>query len=147
MFNYRPPTELREGNVFYRVCLSFCLSMGGSHVTITYALDFTVHSLLPPPHPHIRRGTPPASGPGPGPTPLPLTSDGQHLRPVQTCSLEDDPTPNRHFLVATSMYGLQAGGTHPTGIPSCSLCDHHVGRQSSKCLFQWVCRFCSRSSN
>ena len=32
---YRPPTELREGNVFSCVCQSFCLSTGGGHVTIT----------------------------------------------------------------------------------------------------------------
>ena len=27
MCNYRPPTKLREGNVFSRVCLSVCLSV------------------------------------------------------------------------------------------------------------------------
>ena len=34
---YHPPTKLREGNVFSRVCLSFCSQgVGGPHVTTTH---------------------------------------------------------------------------------------------------------------
>ena len=36
-FSYRPPTKLRECNVFNRGCLTVCSQRGGgSHVTITY---------------------------------------------------------------------------------------------------------------
>ena len=54
---FRPPTKLREDNVFTRVCLSIN-SRGESHVTIIHdSLDLTVQ--LPPPHigPHWT-GTP-----------------------------------------------------------------------------------------
>ena len=63
---YRPQMKLQEGNVFISICLSFC--SGGAHVTIT-------HDAL-----------------GPAPIPLLLISGGHHLRPVQTCSLEDPPS-------------------------------------------------------
>ena len=43
------------------------------------------------------------------PAPPLLTSGGQHLTPVQTCSLEDLLT----LLILTSSSGHQAGGTHP----------------------------------
>ena len=44
---YRPPTELREGNVFIPICLSISLSGGGgSHVTITHdTFDLTLQPL------------------------------------------------------------------------------------------------------
>ena len=48
---YHPSTKLREGNVFSRVCPSFC-SQGGPNVTITHdPLHLTVpaHSLPLPP--------------------------------------------------------------------------------------------------
>ena len=50
---YHPPTKLRKGNVFSRVCPSVIPSMGGPHVTITHdALDLIVQP------PHIRHGDP-----------------------------------------------------------------------------------------
>ena len=43
MIDYQPPTKLREGNIFTRVCLS--VHWGGPHETITYdTLDLTVHA-------------------------------------------------------------------------------------------------------
>ena len=40
-------TELWEGNVFGRVCLSFCLYTGGAYVIITHdTLDLIVHVWL-----------------------------------------------------------------------------------------------------
>ena len=117
--NYRPPTKLREGNVFSRVCLSSCLSVyrRGLHEIITHDaigqsqvvsvilsrscprhvqlvyLDFTIH------------GTPPSwtcsnlfTWTSPHKPPLP--------RHVQTCSV---CTPDCR----------QAGGWHSTEIPSC----------------------------
>ena len=56
-----------------------------------------------------------------GTYPLLLTSGSHHWRPIQTCSLQDLTPPK----VLTSsgghqnMYGCQAGGMHPTGMPSC----------------------------
>ena len=49
--NYNPPTELWEGNVFTRVCLSvFVYLRGVPYVTITrYALYLTVQPSSPPP--------------------------------------------------------------------------------------------------
>ena len=65
---YCPPTKLRKGNVFSRVCLSVCLSPGGPHVTIIhYALDFTIQNpplyrnpspALALPHPHAGTTSP-----------------------------------------------------------------------------------------
>ena len=52
-----------------------------------------------------------------------MASAGHHRRPVQTCSLED--LPHHLSLVLTSSsghqntYGYDAGGTLPTGMPSC----------------------------
>ena len=81
---YRPPTELRKGNVFSYVCLSFfILSVHGGggegpHVTIIYdALDLTVQCA-----PRYQTWDPP-------PAPQLVTSGGHHWIPVQTCSLED----------------------------------------------------------
>ena len=67
MDHYRPPTKLRESNVFSRVCLSV---HRGDHVTITHdAFDLTVQ--------------------GPPALPLLVTSGGQDWRSVHTCSFED----------------------------------------------------------
>ena len=80
MYNYyRPPTELREGNVFSCVC-PFRLSVHRwSYVTITHdALDLTVEgSPLPRPSPPLQT----------------REYDGHHQRPVQTHSLEDPQPP------------------------------------------------------
>ena len=87
---YRPPKK-REGNVFSRVCLSFC-SQGGSHATITHnTLDLTI------------QGTP---DPSPGHSTL-LYRETPHPRHDQTCSL-------------WTRCGRQEGGSHPTGMLSCS---------------------------
>ena len=84
---YRPPTKLREGNVFSRVCPSVSHSVGGEgrgpHVTITHdILDLTI------------QGPPPGTRPHYTGTSLLVTSGGQGLNIVQTytvetCSLED----------------------------------------------------------
>ena len=112
---YHLPTMLREGNVFTGVC----------YVTTTHdALDLIVQ----PPSKH---GTW-----GPRKSRLPLqTWDIWTLRTplvtsVQTYSLDltvpDPYLPNLPPPVLTSvghwsMYSWQAGGTHPTGILSCSI--------------------------
>ena len=81
---YRPPTKLREGNVFSRVYQSFYSGGGESHVTNTHnALDLTVQQAPNcPPHTETHLA----------PTPLvhgPSATGGQHWIPVQTCSLAD----------------------------------------------------------
>ena len=50
MDEYRPPTKLREDNVFSRVCPSFCPrgQEGGSHVTITHGV-LVLHLTLQAP--------------------------------------------------------------------------------------------------
>ena len=61
---FRPPTKLREGNVFTGVCLS--VGRGDPHVTITDdALDLTVQVPHPLSLPDIRLGTPLTSDLGP----------------------------------------------------------------------------------
>ena len=76
---YRPPTKLREGNVFTRVCV--CLSnMGrGGPMWPIFIMHWT--SMYSPPS---RHGTSLDRDPQP-----PLgTSGGNHWIPVQTCSLQ-----------------------------------------------------------
>ena len=46
------------------------------------------------------------------------TSDGQDWRPDQICSLED-PLPHPTSCGYGSIYGWQAGGTHPTSMRPC----------------------------
>ena len=62
-FNYEPPTELRECNVFGCVCLS----TGGSlHNTTHDALTSLYSPLVPAPHPWpLDMGPPPALAPTP----------------------------------------------------------------------------------
>ena len=129
---YRPPTRLREGNVFSRVCHSVHRGGGGSPCDITHgALDLTVQptglGLSPlqtwdPPSP------PPDMGP-PRPWPPLVTSGDHHWRPGQTCSLDltvQSPPP---ILISSglhrSTYGWQAAGWHPTGMLSLYLLFFH----------------------
>ena len=67
---YRSPTKWREGNVFIRVCPSFCPQrIGESHMTMTHdALDLTVQGPEPPtpPHPTADMGIQGLPGSGPG---------------------------------------------------------------------------------
>ena len=78
MYFYRPPSKLREGNVFSRVCLS--IHRGGSLATITHdALDLTVQG----PSPESLCISPFKQAP------QLVISGGQDPRPIQTCSLED----------------------------------------------------------
>ena len=108
-FYYRPPTKLREGNVFTHVCL---FVQRGSHVTITHnALDLIVR--LPHPALDIRHGTP-LPNPSPIPThppppcqtwnwplssapPLLGTSGGHNWRPVQFFFSPEDPPPTHQY--------------------------------------------------
>ena len=114
-----PPTKLREGNVYTRVCLF--TGGGGPYVIITHdALVLTVHALhagVPSCPLDIRHGTllaPRHQTWDQPPTPMPLLviSGGHHWRPVQICSLEDTPHPPPPAR-------WQAGGTHPTGMLPC----------------------------
>ena len=101
---YHPPTKLWQGNVFSRVCPSFC--PGGvlcDHYPWCIRLQRT--GTLPPTH---------------GPRPMLLTSRSQDRRRIQLVHLRTLPS-----LVVTSgsyssRYGGQAGGMHPTGMLSCS---------------------------
>ena len=68
--------------------------------------------------------TPTPKIPDMGPTSFPmlLTSGGLHLRPVH---LKTYPLPLPKLVPTASgghrnTYGWQTGGTHPTGMPSCS---------------------------
>ena len=80
--SYRPPTKLREGNVFFRVCLS-------------------VHRGVPRwPVPMMHWTSQP-------PPPL-VTSGGHHWRPVQTCSLEDSPNLYWHLVAKACTVGKRA---------------------------------------
>ena len=108
---YRPATELRECNVFSRVCPSFFPRGETFHVTITHdAFDFTVQGPQLWPHSshlemrhgtpqHIRPETPLAPAPA-LPTALLVTSGGDHWRPVQTRSFGILPL------------GMTSGGVH-----------------------------------
>ena len=103
LIDFRSPTELREGNVFSRVCLSvnrgsprdhypWCIAR---HYKATVTPTSTRHGTL---RPHL----------------LLLTSAGHHCRPIQTCST--------HPVLRSgnwNTYGWQAAGTYPTGIPCC----------------------------
>ena len=98
----RPPTKLRGGNVFSRICLSVC-PMRGTHVTTT-----------------IQGTTPPA--------PLPHHRDPS--RHVQTCSFGPHHTgtspPPPKSVQTCSLCGLyicqQVGSRPSTEMPSCSHC-------------------------
>ena len=70
---YHPPTELREGNVFSRVCLSMG---GGSHDHYPWCLG------------------PDCTGPAHYWHLVAITKDL-----IQTCSLEDPPPPPEHLMV------------------------------------------------
>ena len=73
---YHPLTKLWEGNIFGRVCLSFCPRREGSCVTIIHdAVDLTVQG---PGHDTVQ-----------GLSLLLVVSCGQDWRSDETCSLED----------------------------------------------------------
>ena len=109
---YHPPTKLRKGNVFSRVCPSVIPSMGGPHVTITHdALDLIVSpptSDMGTPSPDIRSGYP-----------FLVTSGGHHWRHVHTCSSEDPSRSNIWWWLSKHIWSAQVGGTHPTEVLSC----------------------------
>ena len=77
------------------MCLFVFLFRGWSHVTITHdALDLTTQA------PFFRPSPPPCTGTSwsclrlyivtpSDPSPVPVTSDGEDVRPVQTCSCDD----------------------------------------------------------
>ena len=89
---YRPPTKLREGNVFSRVCLS---TRKGSHMIIIHdTLDLIVH-----PQP-----------PNPGPSLLPLW--------IWDPTGHRDPLASDIWWLLKHVLSAQAGGTHPIGMLS-----------------------------
>ena len=112
---YRPPKELREGNVFTGIRLSFC--SGDPHVIITNDVSlYRPHLPSPLGHqtwdpslwfccsPLLQTSDLEPLGPPldirPRTHPLLLTSGGKHWRPVKTCSLEDTPR-GWHLVVVT----------------------------------------------
>ena len=112
---YRPPTNLREGDVFSYVCLCVCpwrcpmihwasvyrdtipSPLDSKHAYPSQSCSWTL-DMAPP-------GLDPASGL--------VTSGGQHWRPVQTCAFEDPPHPRARYN------GGQEDRMHSTGILSC----------------------------
>ena len=122
------------GKVMFSV-VSICLYTGqkaGSHVTIACdTLDFTVqglHTLPPSPDmgPHCTGHLPPVllqrwnliiQGP---PFTLLVTSSGHHCRSIQTCSYQD-PHGADIWWVLKQVRSAQVGGTHSTGMFSCSV--------------------------
>ena len=125
---YLPQTKLWECNVFTGVCYSVWGWGGNAQMAPGY---------LPPPPRDMEPGyLPPTCAWDLGaytPSPLLLTSGGHHWKPVQTWSLEDLPPPLPPVLTSSgghwNMYSWQAGGTHPTGMLSCSL--RQVNRKST----------------
>ena len=116
-----PPTKLQEGNVFTHVCL---FTREGPHVTITHdTLDLTLKGTLLSPGPSpldITDGTsaPRTSYIEPQPwshLPPPVVITGDHFKFVHLRI----PPPLVLISGGQSMYGWQAGGRQPAGIPSC----------------------------
>ena len=125
--DYRPPTKLREGSVFRRVCPSFCpqgqgvpcdhypwcigIGLPTPPSLLPWTWDFIVQwSSWPQPFlhmgPHCCKGS------------LLVTSGDQGWRPVQTCLPEDTPQPCWHLVLRMYIRSVQMGGTHPTGMLS-----------------------------
>ena len=118
---YRPTKNLREGNIFSRVCLA---DHRGCHVTITHdALDLTTQG--PPlctetqsrPHPLYR-----------DPLACPLqTWACSNLFRLDLALQVPSPHPLDMFKLFVmslwSTYGRQAGGWHPTRMLSCLKCN------------------------
>ena len=103
---YRPPTKLRECNVFNHICL---FTGGEESRGDHYSWCIGPHCKGPP---DIRHGTPRTLAS------LLVISGGHQWRPVQTCSFEEPPQ-----LILTSgaqsLSDWQVGGTHPTGMLPC----------------------------
>ena len=96
-FYYRPPTRLREGNVFKCVCLS--VNRRGSHYL------WYIGPRCTRTHPHIRP-YPFCAEPDP---PL-VISSGQDWRPVQPCSLEEPPLQYWHLVTIKEAHTVSASG-------------------------------------
>ena len=91
--HYRPPTKLRKGNVFSRICLSFCpWGVSCDH----YLWCIGSHCTGTSPDPPLRHGTSLSRDP--------LSCPPRH---VQTCSL-------------WITYSWQVDNSHPIEILSCS---------------------------
>ena len=122
---YRLPTELRDGNVFSRVflpfCLSICLSTGespgdhypwclGSHFTRPHSPSSPTSRQTSDVETNGPRPTPPQSDLEPSwPCPLLLTFGGQHWRPHQTRLLEDNPPLEQHLVVVLKHVRFASG--------------------------------------
>ena len=90
---YRPQTNLRKGNVFSSVCLEFCPQRRGV---------YTPQAYIP------WADIPPSRHPS-----LPSACWDTHTPLASACW----DTPPAQCMLG---YGQQAGGTHPTGMHSCS---------------------------
>ena len=119
--NYRLPMKLQEGNGFPRVCLF----IGVLPCDIIHdVFDLTEQGSLSPPPPRTSdhqnwdsRG-PPSIWHGP-PCLSPASDIWWPL--LETCSnvFIWGPIPPHQYWHLTSLYGWQAGNTHPTGMLSC----------------------------
>ena len=113
---YRPPTKLREGNVFTGICI--LMGRGSSHVTITHDALASLYRPLTLSHQHQNWDIPPFSD---------IRLGTYHLatdiwqQTLETCLnlFTWGPPGVTSGGVCQSTYGLQAGGTHPTGMLSC----------------------------
>ena len=95
----RPPTKLREGNVFSRVCLSV--------VSINMSINYRLKTKL------FLQASVILFTIGEGSTPL---YAGIHSPPPPTRGSHTSGTPPVQCMLG---YGQQADGTHPTGMQSC----------------------------
>ena len=94
-----PATKLGQGNIFRSVCQEFCPQRGG----------------------WVSGQTPPPPTPPPG---ADIPPETRHLQ-EQTPPPHQDQTPapradTLRKAVHAGRYGQQAGGTHPTGMHTCS---------------------------
>ena len=115
---YQPQRSCGQGNIFTRVCHSFC-SQGGSA---------SVHAgILPPPTrqttttPPTRQTTPPDQA-DPRSRHPPDQADTPRTRQTPPQTRQTPPSKTRQTppqTRQTSAYGQRAAGTHPTGMHSC----------------------------
>ena len=111
--------SLGQGNIFSSVCQEFCSQVGylGRY---TRQAGTRLRQVHPPGQVHPRAAPPPQAGTPPQTGTLP--PPGRYIPPRQVHPLDRYTpragTPPR--AVHAGKYGQQVGGTHPTGMHSCS---------------------------